>query len=261
MPRRRLDQLCVERGLAESRQRAQALIIAGKVLVDDRPVTKAGTPIDETAQLRLRGAPLRFVSRGGDKLDALLAATDLDVANQVALDVGASTGGFTDCLLSRGAAHVIAVDVGYGQLAWALRQDPRVTCLERVNARHLTRETLHGLLVERGAGEHWPPTLAAVDVSFISLALVLPAITALLGPRRPIAALVKPQFEAGRADVGKGGVVKGEARDRAIGKVLDWVKGKGYTVIHRMDCPIHGPRGNVEVLLLLDTPEHALEGE
>ena len=179
----RLDRVCVDQGLAPTRARAQALIIAGKVLVDDQPVTKPGTPVLRTAALRLRGQDMPYVSRGGLKLQAALDAFSLDVTGAVALDVGASTGGFSDCLLQRGASHVYAVDVGYGQLAWKLRQDPRVTCIERVNARRLTAEQLREA---GGAGAPWPPDLAVIDVSFISLTLVLPALVPILGPGRTI---------------------------------------------------------------------------
>ena len=248
----RLDLLCVEKGLAPSRQRAQALILAGQVLVDDEPVTKAGTSVAEVASLRLRGADHPFVSRGGLKLQAALDAFSLDISGKVALDVGASTGGFTDCLLQNGARHVIAVDVGYGQLAWKLRQDVRVTNIERCNARNLEVGTLREALGERDV---WPLELATIDVSFISLQLVLPAVHRILGAERPIIALVKPQFEAGRADVGKGGVVRDpEKRQLALTKVLDWARQEGYEVKGELDSPVPGPKGNVERLVLLITP-------
>ncbi|MCC6749388.1 MAG: TlyA family RNA methyltransferase [Deltaproteobacteria bacterium] len=248
----RLDQRCVELGLTPSREQARALILAGQVLVDEQPVTKAGAAVSATAVVRLRGEALPYVSRGGLKLAAALDHFSLDVAGLVALDVGASTGGFTDCLLQRGARHVIAVDVGYGQLAWKLRQDPRVTCLERVNARHLEAEALRAALRDESA---WPPELAVIDVSFISLTLVLPAVERVLGPDRPILALVKPQFEAGRGQVGKGGVVRDETvRQGAIRKVVDWAVAARYTVVGGLDSPWPGPSGNVEHLALFRTP-------
>lgn len=267
----RLDLLCVDQGLAPTRARAQALILAGKVLVDEQPVSKAGTAISPSAVLRLRGQDMPFVSRGGLKLQAALEAFAVDVSGAVALDVGASTGGFTDCLLQRGARHVYAVDVGYGQLAWKLRQDPRVTCIERVNARHLQADQLRqaaGYDVTNPdaappgaepdattADELWPPTMAVMDVSFISLTLVLPALPPILGPSRSIFALVKPQFEAGREEVGKGGVVRDPgSRARALARVLDWARGEGYSVKGQLDCPVHGPKGNVEFLAWLETP-------
>jgi len=190
----RLDRLLVDLGLAPSRERAQRLILAGDVLVGDRPATKPGALVAADAVLRLRKAPSAYVSRGGEKLAGALDAFGLDVAGQVALDVGASTGGFTDCLLRRGARRVFALDVGYGQLAWTLRQDTRVTVLERTNARRLEASMLAAA-----------PDLATVDVSFISLALVLPPVAGVLRPGGSVVALVKPQFEAGRGQVGKGG--------------------------------------------------------
>jgi len=252
MARERLDLLCVARGLAPSRSRAQALIAAGQVLVDDRVVAQAGTAVPLEAELRLRGEPLPFVSRGGLKLAAALDHFGVDCGDRLALDVGASTGGFTDCLLQRGARHVVAIDVGYGQLAWKLRQDPRVTVLERTNARQLTVELLQARL-DPAAG--WPPTLATVDVSFISLRLVLPAIVACLAAAAPIVALVKPQFEAGRGGVGHGGVVRDPAtRARAIEGIAEWARANGLTVVGGLDAPIAGPKGNLEHLLLLLTP-------
>ncbi|MCA9667181.1 MAG: TlyA family RNA methyltransferase [Myxococcales bacterium] len=249
----RLDQLVVARGLAESRHKAQALILAGQVLVNDAPATKAGTQYPDDCEVRLRGEPARFVSRGGEKLEAMLEhlGERLVVEGQVALDVGASTGGFTDCLLQRGARHVIAVDVGYGQLAWKLQTDSRVTSIERLNARNVAREDLRA----RVSADVWPPVLAVVDVSFISLRLVLPAVAAVLDHSgAPIVALVKPQFEAGRENVGKGGVVRGEVRQRAIDSVLRWLTDRGFEVRDTIDSPVAGPNGNVEALAYLGAP-------
>jgi len=253
--RQRLDLLCVERGLVESRPRAWALILAGQVLVDGQVQSKAGALVAPQAELTLRQPDHPYVSRGGLKLEAALDAFELDVAGRSALDVGASTGGFTDCLLQRGARHVIAVDVGYGQLAWRLRQDRRVTCVERTNARHLEGATLHQAVAGELRAQVWPPELATVDVSFISLTLVLPAIQRLLGPRRPVVALIKPQFEARRDQVGKGGVVRDLAhRLQAIERVLDWACAEGYSLEGSVESPVPGPRGNVEQLALLVTP-------
>src|SRR5690242_11854427 len=202
----RLDKALVERGLVPSRERAQALILAGKVLVDEQKIEKAGTPVGESASIRLLGDDLKYVSRGGLKLEKALEYWRIDPTGCICLDVGASTGGFTDCLLQHGAARVIAVDTGYGQLDHKLRQDPRVRLLEKTNARYLSADQL-GDVVE----------LAVMDVSFISATLVLPAVIAAAFPGdaaarlgRTIVVLVKPQFEAGRDHVGKGGIVRDE---------------------------------------------------
>jgi 23S rRNA (cytidine1920-2'-O)/16S rRNA (cytidine1409-2'-O)-methyltransferase len=251
--RERLDRLCVQRGLAPTRQRAQALILAGQVLVDGTAVTKAGTQVPPGAELALKAPDHPYVSRGGLKLQAALRAFELDVSGLVALDIGASTGGFTDCLLQHGARHVIAVDVGYGQLAWKLRQDPRVTCLERTNARHLQAAGLEATVTGVGALEGaWPPRLGVVDVSFISLTLVLPAMRAVLAPGSPVVALIKPQFEARRDQVGKGGVVRDPAhRQAAIDRVLAWARDNGFALQGTVASPVPGPKGNVEELALL----------
>jgi 23S rRNA (cytidine1920-2'-O)/16S rRNA (cytidine1409-2'-O)-methyltransferase len=248
--KQRLDLRCLEAGLVPSRHRAQALILAGQVLVDGAPVTKAGAQIPPDAEVALKTPDHPYVSRGGLKLQGALEAFELDVTGLAALDVGASTGGFTDCLLQRGARHVIAVDVGYGQLAWRLRTDPRVTCVERTNARHLKAADLQQAAA--GSGEAWPPRLATLDVSFISLTLVLPAVRAMLSPGDPLVALVKPQFEAARAHVGKGGVVRDpEHRQAAIDKVLGWAAGNGLSVAGTVTSSVAGPKGNVEELALL----------
>lgn len=249
MARERLDLLCVARGLAPTRARAHALIAAGQILVDDQVVAQAGTAVSPGAVIKLRGEPLPFVSRGGLKLAAALDHFPIDCRDVLALDFGASTGGFTDCLLQRGARHVVAIDVGYGQLAWKLRQDARVSVIERTNARQLTPELLRERL-DPAAG--WPPTLATVDVSFISLRLVLPAVVACLAPDAAIIALVKPQFEAGRAAVARGGVVRDPAaRAAAIEGIAGWARQSGLAVVGGVDAPIAGPKGNLEHLLLL----------
>jgi 23S rRNA (cytidine1920-2'-O)/16S rRNA (cytidine1409-2'-O)-methyltransferase len=237
----RIDRLLVERGLVATRERARRLVMAGAVLVADRPVTKPGAEVPDDAEIRLRAADSPFVSRGGEKLAGALDAFALDVRDRVALDVGASTGGFTDCLLQRGARRVIALDVGYGQLAWKLRQDPRVVVLERTNARRLAPDVLPE-----------SPDLAVVDVSFISLATVLPAVATVLQPGGTIVALVKPQFEVGRGRVGKGGVVRDPAlRAGAVASVRTVAEGLGLSVGGEAESVLPGPKGNREVFLLL----------
>jgi 23S rRNA (cytidine1920-2'-O)/16S rRNA (cytidine1409-2'-O)-methyltransferase len=241
-PKTRLDELVVARGLAESRARAQALILAGRVLVDDRPVDKPGTRVAADAALRVRGAERRYVSRGGEKLAGALADLGVSVAGKRCLDVGASTGGFTDCLLQHGAAHVIALDVGYGQLDAKLRSDPRVRAVERVNAREMSAEHVPAA----------PPVeLAVVDVSFISATLVLPRIAA-LAPRAELLVMVKPQFEVGRERVGKGGVVRDDAdRAAAVDRVRAAALALGYEPRGVADSRLAGPAGNREVFLWL----------
>ena len=253
MARERLDKLVVDLGLAPTRARAQSLILAGKVTVDGQVVTKAGQPVLAGAEVALREDDHPYVSRGALKLVKGLDGFGLDPAGLIALDIGASTGGFTDVLLRRGAARVYAIDVGYGQLAWALRQDPRVVVLERTNVR-----TMDPAAVPE------PCDLAVIDVSFISLTLVLPAIVRLLRPPagKPIVALVKPQFEVGRDRVGKGGVVRDEdARQDAIAKVRDWAAARGFGVGDVLESPIRGPAGNVEYLQLLRTPAEVPDAE
>jgi len=239
MNRCRADQLLVSRGLAESRTRAQALIMAGAVFSGERKVAKAGDLLAEDAALEVRGRDHPWVSRGGIKLDHGLAHFGFDVAGAVALDVGSSTGGFTDVLLSRGAAKVHAVDVGTNQLAWTLRQDPRVIVHEQTNARHLTRDLIPD-----------PIDIIVCDASFIGLAKVLEAPLSLAGPGARLVALVKPQFEAGRSEVGKGGVVRDPAvHERVCTEAKAWVEGQGWTVLGIARSPITGPEGNVEFLL------------
>ena len=245
MARDRLDKLLVDRGLAASRERARALIMSGVVLVEGQPETKPGTLVDPGAELSLREQDHPYVSRGALKLIKGLDSFAIDPAGTTALDIGASTGGFTDVLLRRGARRVYAIDVGYGQLAWSLRQDPRVVVLERQNARNIDL----ALVPE-------PCDLAVIDVSFISLTLVLPRVAELLRPPggKPIIALVKPQFEVGRDQVGKGGVVRDEAiRRSAVDKIRTWANAHGFTAEQDVESPITGPAGNVEYLLLLRT--------
>ncbi|MCF2514404.1 TlyA family RNA methyltransferase [Sphingomonas sp. G124] len=235
----RADQLLVARGLAESRTRAQALILAGNVFAGDKRVGKAGDMLSEDAALTVKGRDHPWVSRGGIKLDHGLSHFGFDVAGAVALDVGSSTGGFTDVLLSRGAAKVYAVDVGTNQLAWKLRSDPRVVVHEQTNARELTT----AIIPE-------PVDIVVCDASFISLAKVLDRALDLAKPGAKLVALVKPQFEAGREEVGKGGVVRDPAvHNRVCDDAADWVRSKGWRVLGIERSPITGPEGNVEFLL------------
>ncbi len=238
--RRRLDQVLVERGLAESRTRAQALIMAGVVFSSERRLDKPGMLLAADAPLDVRGRDHPWVSRGGIKLAAALDQFGIDPLGLVCLDVGASTGGFTDVLLSRGAARVYAVDVGSGQLAWKLRTDPRVVVLERTNVR-----TLGPAQIAEPVG------LIVCDVSFISLTLALPAALALTHPGARLAALIKPQFEAGRAQIGKGGIVRDEAvRCEVCARISAWVADRpGWRVLGLIESPIHGADGNIEYLL------------
>jgi len=244
----RLDKLVVARGLAETRERAQALILAGQVVVGDHAATKAGALVDEAAEIRIKGEPMPYVSRGGLKLSHALRHFQLEVSGCDALDVGASTGGFTDALLQAGAARVCAVDVGRNQLAWKLRQDARVVALDGVNARHLDVASLP-----------FSPEVVTCDVSFISLTLVLPRLVEAARTRgRAIVCLVKPQFEVGRGAVGKGGVVRDEAaRESAVEKVAACARSLGCEVVGVERSPITGPAGNVEYLLVLRPPRAA----
>lgn len=243
--KRRLDQLLVDRGLAESRTRAQALVMAGLVFSGERRLDKPGLQVAEDVAVELRGQDHPWVSRGGLKLAHALDEFAIDPAGAVAIDVGASTGGFSDVLLSKGAARVYAVDVGHGQLAWKLRSDPRVVVLEKTNARHLTAEQIPV-----------PADLVVCDASFISLKTVLPAAMALTRPGARLVALIKPQFEAGRDQVGKGGVVRDAAVHEAVcADVRAWLDGAGGGTMAgwRVDgltrSPITGPEGNVEFLI------------
>jgi 23S rRNA (cytidine1920-2'-O)/16S rRNA (cytidine1409-2'-O)-methyltransferase len=238
----RIDALLVERGLLESRQQARAALLAGEVRVDGRPVTRPGALVPPSAAIEVLRRP-RYASRGGEKLEHALTAFALDVEGLTCLDAGASTGGFTDCLLQHGAARVYAIDVGYGLLDYRLRQDPRVVVMERTNVRDL------------------PPLpescdLAVVDVSFIGLEKVLPAITRSLRPGGEIVALVKPQFQGRREEVGKNGVVKDPLVHAAIlGRIIAWCVGRGYRLLGLTTSPLLGPAGNKEFFLHLRAPE------
>lgn len=243
----RLDKLLVDQGHAASRERAQALILAGRVLVEEQRVDKPGTPFDAEVRIRLLGTDLRYVSRGGLKLEHALAYWNISLDGISCTDVGASTGGFTDCMLQHGAASVLAVDTGYGQIAQKLRDDPRVSLMERTNARLLTEGALRQLGMT--------PSFLAMDVSFISATLVLPSVlSALSNGGEPwvgeAVILIKPQFEAGRLNVGKGGIVRDEAsRQLAIDRVRESVISLGGRAVEVIDSPIHGMEGNHEYLL------------
>ncbi len=244
MEKERLDVLLLKRGLVTSREQGRRLIMAGVVSVNGETIDKPGTPVPVTATIHIE-QQAAYVSRGGMKLEAALVAFEVDVCGLVVADIGASTGGFTDCLLQYGAARVYAIDVGYGQLDWRLRQDPRVVVMERVNVRYLDA------LPE-------PIDLATIDVSFISLRLVLPVVMRLLKPNGQIIALIKPQFEAGRKQVGKGGVVRDPDVHRAVlYDFLSWAIDKGLDVRGVIPSPLRGPAGNIEFLahLMLHTPE------
>lgn len=234
----RLDVLLVEQGLAESRQKAQAVIMAGSVFVDNQRVNKPGTAVPNGAHIEVRGHVLPYVSRGGLKLEKAMKTWPLTLTDHICADIGASTGGFTDCMLQNGAKKVYAVDVGYGQLDWKLRGDERVVCMERTNARYLTHEQIPEEL-----------DFASVDVSFISLRLILPVLDALLSPEGEAVCLIKPQFEAGREKVGKKGVVRDPAVHlEVLESFLTYAKENNFTVLGITYSPIRGPEGNIEYL-------------
>ena len=237
----RLDLLLVKKGLADSRQRARAKIRAGTVMVDGLPRNKPASLVTADAVIEIKGEDLPYVSRGGLKLEAGLRETGLDVSGRVCLDVGASTGGFTDCLLQHGAARVFAVDVGYGQLAWSLRSDARVTVIERTNIRHMPREALDTAV-----------DLVTIDTAFISLKIVVPAVRKFMRPDAAILALIKPQFEVGKGQVGKGGVVRDPAlHDRVVNDLTDFFKHSGLVTRAVVPSPIRGPKGNLEFITYL----------
>lgn len=243
--KQRLDIALVDRGLVESRAKAQALIMAGQVFSGERRLDKPGMTIDADAPLELRGQDHPWVSRGGIKLAHAIDHFSIDVAGRVCLDIGASTGGFTDVLLQHGAARVYAVDVGHGQLAWKLRQDERVIVLERTNARHLTPSQVPE-----------PIGLVVCDASFIGLQTVLPAPLSLTGAAADLVALIKPQFEVGKGRVGKGGVVRDEAlRQEVCERIVGWLESlPGWRVLGVEESPITGPEGNVEYLVAATKP-------
>ena len=237
MAKKRVDLLLVERGLAETRQKAQAVVMAGQVYSGERRCDKAGLTLEEDAPLEVRGG-LRYVSRGGLKLEKAMQCFPITLTDKIAADIGASTGGFTDCMLQNGAGKVYAVDVGYGQLAWSIRNDPRVVCLERTNARYLTTQQISE-----------PLDFVSIDVSFISLGLILPALRPLMAAEGQIAALVKPQFEAGKDKVGKKGVVRDPAvHVEVLEHFLIHAQKADFSVCGLNFSPIRGPEGNIEYL-------------
>lgn len=239
----RLDQLLFKKGVTESRQKARALIIEGKVIVKGQKIDKPGTMVDENSEITICGETLPYVSRGGLKLEHAIREFSIDVKNKVAMDVGASTGGFTDCLLQHGAKKVYAIDVGYGQLAWKLRIDPRVIPIERTNIRHMSRDKIPEDI-----------DIATVDVSFISLKLVIPKVLEFLKPQGEVIALIKPQFEVGRSEVDKGGVIKSfEKRKRAVEEIKKFFESLGLKVIGVIESPIKGQKGNIEYLIYAKT--------
>lgn len=239
--RQRLDKLLIERGLVASREEGRGRILAGDVLVNDQPLTKAGTLVSAQALIRIKSKGTPYASRGGSKLEAALRDFAVDPAGKTVLDVGASTGGFTDCLLAHGARQVFAVDVGYGQLDWRLRNDPRVVVFEKTNIRHLKIAALPG-----------PADLATIDVSFISLKLVVPQVKTLLVAGGEIIALIKPQFEVGKGKVGKGGVVRsGEEHERVIDEIKSTAVDLGYAICGVIQSPLLGPAGNKEFFIHL----------
>ena len=237
----RLDQLIVNKGLVESREKAKAVIMSGEVMVDGVKTDKPGHAFPEDCEITLKTSSIPYVSRGGLKLEAAIRHFDIDVKDLVMLDIGASTGGFTDCLLMNGTKKVIAVDVGYGQIHWKLRRDPRVTVIEKTNARYLEPQGISDT-----------PDGAVIDVSFISLKLVIPAVSRILPEKAFMVALIKPQFEAGKDQVGKGGVVRDEkTHDKIISDIREFCISEGWKSEGEIPSPILGPKGNREFLIYL----------
>lgn len=248
----RLDVLLVERGFYESREKAKSAIMAGLVFVRKERVDKPGTKIDLDSQIEVQGALHPYVSRGGLKLEKAIQVFDLNLNGAIVLDIGASTGGFTDCALQHGAAHVYSVDVGYGQLAWTLRQDERVTVMERTNFRYLIPEDLKGPV----------PTFATIDVSFISLRIILPALYPLLGLDGQVVALIKPQFEAGKDKVGKNGIVRDpDIHLEVIRRVIGFAKNERFALKGLSFSPITGGEGNIEFLAVLEKKDLPIPDE
>ena len=238
----RLDILLVKRGLAPSREKAKAMIMEGNVFVENQREDKAGTSIPENAKIEIKGNTLKYVSRGGLKLEKAMNNFDIELQNKVCMDIGASTGGFTDCMLQNGASKVYAIDVGYGQFAWKLRNDERVVCLEKTNVRYVTHEQVP----DEG-------DFASIDVSFISLTKVLPAVLGVLGEKGQLVCLIKPQFEAGREKVGKKGVVRDSSVHReVIEMIVEYVRTQSLGILGLDFSPIKGPEGNIEYLIYLD---------
>lgn len=245
----RLDILIVNKGLATSREKAKAIIMSGIVYVDGQKEDKAGSMFEETANIEVRGATLKYVSRGGLKLEKAMTHFGVELKDKICMDVGSSTGGFTDCMLQNGAVKVYAVDVGHGQLDWKLRNDPRVVCMEKTNIRYVTPEDIADKI-----------NFSSIDVSFISLTKVLGPVKALLADDGQIVCLIKPQFEAGREKVGKKGVVREKNTHlEVIEKVIEFAVSIGFEILNLEYSPIKGPEGNIEYLLYLHKPEQASE--
>ena len=245
----RLDILIVNKGLAASREKAKAIIMSGIVYVDGQKEDKAGSMFEETANIEVRGATLKYVSRGGLKLEKAMTHFGVELKDKICMDVGSSTGGFTDCMLQNGAVKVYAVDVGHGQLDWKLRNDPRVVCMEKTNIRYVTQEDIADKI-----------NFSSIDVSFISLTKVLGPVKALLADDGQIVCLIKPQFEAGREKVGKKGVVREKSTHlEVIEKVIEFAVSIGFEILNLEYSPIKGPEGNIEYLLYLHKPEQASE--
>ena len=245
----RLDVLLVQQGLANSRELAKAYIMAGNVYVDGQKEDKAGTKVAVTAKLEVKGNQMKYVSRGGYKLEKAMDVFGIRLDGKICLDIGASTGGFTDCMLQNGASKVYAIDVGYGQFAWKLRNDERVVCLEKTNVRYVTHEQVP----DEG-------DFASIDVSFISLTKVLPAVLGVLGEKGRLVCLIKPQFEAGREKVGKKGVVRDSSVHReVIEMIVEYVRTQGLGILGLDFSPIKGPEGNIEYLIYLDKSRSGMQ--
>ena len=248
--KKRLDVLLVEQGLADSREKAKAIIMSGIVYVDNNKEDKAGTTFEETARIEVRGNTLKYVSRGGLKLEKAMNNFGVTLEGKVCMDVGASTGGFTDCMLQNGAVKVYSVDVGHGQLAWKLRNDERVVCMEKTNIRYVTPDDIDDVI-----------EFASIDVSFISLTKVLPAVRELMTPGGEIVCLIKPQFEAGREKVGKKGIVRElSTHIEVVQMIVDYARANGFRTLHLSYSPIKGPEGNIEYLLHI-TKDESRENE
>ena len=248
--KKRLDVLLVEQGLADSREKAKAIIMSGIVYVDNNKEDKAGTTFEETARIEVRGNTLKYVSRGGLKLEKAMNNFGVTLEGKVCMDVGTSTGGFTDCMLQNGAVKVYSVDVGHGQLAWKLRNDERVVCMEKTNIRYVTPDDIDDVI-----------EFASIDVSFISLTKVLPAVRELMTPDGEIVCLIKPQFEAGREKVGKKGVVRElSTHIEVVQMIVDYARANGFRTLHLSYSPIKGPEGNIEYLLHI-TKDESRENE
>ncbi len=248
--KKRLDVLLVEQGLADSREKAKAIIMSGIVYVDNNKEDKAGTTFEETARIEVRGNTLKYVSRGGLKLEKAMNNFGVTLEGKVCMDVGASTGGCTDCMLQNGAVKVYSVDVGHGQLAWKLRNDERVVCMEKTNIRYVTPDDIDDVI-----------EFASIDVSFISLTKVLPAVRELMTPGGEIVCLIKPQFEAGREKVGKKGVVRElSTHIEVVQMIVDYARANGFRTLHLSYSPIKGPEGNIEYLLHI-TKDESRENE